>query len=222
MQEIFLQEKERLLSLPEYPWPTDERCDVSVGKTPYVRFDLNDYSVPHTHVCRILTVIGKPDRVVIHDGANIIAEHARSHDRGQQIEIEEHVRELMERKRQSRLHRGQNRLTRTVKCANDFLCKAAEHQYNIGSITAQLMKLLDRYGADELEVAMQEALTVGVPHPNTVRLSLERRSEEKNQPPSIPLIVSHDPRVREQTVRIHSLSNYDQLQLSDGEPSDDK
>jgi transposase len=26
---------------------------VKVGKTPYVRFDLNDYSVPHTAVCSI-------------------------------------------------------------------------------------------------------------------------------------------------------------------------
>lgn len=222
VREVFLQEKERLLPLPEHPWPTDERCDVSVGKTPYARFDLNDYSVPHTHAHRILTLIGKPNRVVIHDGVNIIAEHTRSYDRGQQIEKEEHIKELVERKRQARLHRGQNRLTRAVKCANDFLCKAADHQYNIGSITAQLMKLLDRYGADELEVAMQEALTAGVPHPNTVRLSLERRREEKNQPPSIPLIVSNDPRVREQTVRMHSLSSYDQLQSPNGESCNGK
>jgi hypothetical protein len=34
-----------------------ERVEVRVGKTPYVRFDLNDYSVPHTHVQRTLTVL---------------------------------------------------------------------------------------------------------------------------------------------------------------------
>jgi len=33
--------------LPANGYPTEERKQVSVGKTPYVRFDLNDYSVPH-------------------------------------------------------------------------------------------------------------------------------------------------------------------------------
>jgi hypothetical protein len=32
------------------PFPTDEIKAVSAGKTPYVRFDLNDYSIPHTCV----------------------------------------------------------------------------------------------------------------------------------------------------------------------------
>ena len=36
------------------------RSRSSVGKTPYVRFDLNDYSVPHTHVRRMLTVLADP------------------------------------------------------------------------------------------------------------------------------------------------------------------
>ncbi|WP_424271240.1 Mu transposase domain-containing protein, partial [Eudoraea sp.] len=28
---------------------------LSIGKTPYIRFDLNDYSVPHTHVRHTVT-----------------------------------------------------------------------------------------------------------------------------------------------------------------------
>jgi len=40
--------------------PADERVAVEVGKTPYVRFDLNDYSVPPTHVRRTLVVVASP------------------------------------------------------------------------------------------------------------------------------------------------------------------
>ncbi len=29
-----------LIALPDNPYPTDERVEVSAGKTPYVRFDL--------------------------------------------------------------------------------------------------------------------------------------------------------------------------------------
>ena len=44
----------------------DER--VSVGKTPYVRFDLNDYSLPAMRTQRNVTVVASMDRVHIFDG----------------------------------------------------------------------------------------------------------------------------------------------------------
>jgi len=44
------EERPRLLRLPELPFPCEERVTVRVGKTPYVRFSLNDYSVPSMHV----------------------------------------------------------------------------------------------------------------------------------------------------------------------------
>src|SRR6185437_13533598 len=57
VRQVFADEAPRLLALPDNPAPLLERVSVSVGKTPYVRFDLNDYTVPHTHVRRILTVL---------------------------------------------------------------------------------------------------------------------------------------------------------------------
>ena len=52
---VFAEEAPRLLPLPDNQGAAaPERVVVSVGKTPYVRFDLNDYSVPHTHVRRVL------------------------------------------------------------------------------------------------------------------------------------------------------------------------
>ena len=47
VSEVFAEEQPKLLMLPDNPYATDEREEVSVGKTPYVRFDCNDYSVPH-------------------------------------------------------------------------------------------------------------------------------------------------------------------------------
>ena len=64
---------------------------MKVGKTPYVRFDLNDYSLPYTHVQRLLTVVASPQEVRILDGAEVIARHPRSYDKGAQIEDEAHV-----------------------------------------------------------------------------------------------------------------------------------
>ena len=67
VREVFDEERPRLLPLPEDLFPTLERVEVSVGKTPYARFDLNDYSVPHTEANRTLTILASLHTVRIVD-----------------------------------------------------------------------------------------------------------------------------------------------------------
>jgi hypothetical protein len=109
--QAFAQERAQLLPLPDNAFITDEIVPVKIGKTPYARFDLNDYSVPHTHVQRMVTVRATSDRVRILDAVAAIAEHARSYDRGVQIEDASHIAALVAVKRRAREHRGANRLT---------------------------------------------------------------------------------------------------------------
>ncbi len=141
----------------------------TVGKTPYVRFDGNDYSVPHTHVRRTLTVLAEPDRVRIADGQHVVADHRRSYDKGARIENPQHIQALVDRKRQGRRHRATDRLAQAAPASRELLMRAAERGDNIGAITAALTNLLDRYGAAELQAAIVDALARGVPHHNAVR-----------------------------------------------------
>jgi len=221
VREVFTQEQPKLLSLPDNPFPTDEREVVSAAKTPYVRFDRNDYSIPPTHVRRTLTVVASPSEVRVLDGVAVIAAHPRSYDKGEQVEDPAHVAELTARKRQARQHRGTDRLARAAPNSRDLLTRAGERGDNLGSITAALLRLLDHYGAAELEVGIAEALARGVPHPNAVRLSLERRREQRDQPPPLPIALPADKRVRDLVVSPHKLDDYDQLQ-ADQENADDE
>ena len=50
VREVYAEESARLLALPDNSAPLLQEVAMSVGKTPYVRFDLNDYSVPHAHL----------------------------------------------------------------------------------------------------------------------------------------------------------------------------
>ena len=86
--------------MPGNPYVTDERLAVTVGKTPYVRFDLNDYTVPHTQVRKTHTVVADPERVRILDGQEVVVSHLRSYDKGAQIEDPDHIAKLVERKAQ--------------------------------------------------------------------------------------------------------------------------
>src|SRR5256885_12166313 len=101
-REAFAPEAPRLLALPDNPYPLIERVAVKAGKTPYVRFDLNDYSIPHTKVQRLLTVLADPNEVRIVDGAQVLVCHRRSYDKGAQIEDATHVQALVQHKRAAR------------------------------------------------------------------------------------------------------------------------
>lgn len=214
VEEIYQQETARLLKLPDNPYPVMDRVEVSVGKTPYIRFDLNDYSIPHTHVRRTLTVLADPDEVRIVDGAEILACHPRSYDKGAQIEQSSHIDALVQEKHAARQHRGIDKLTRAVPSIQALLEQAAERGDNIGSITSTLLDYLDHYGASEMEMAVSDALARGVPHPNAVRLALERRREQRDQPPPLATLLPNHIQQRDVVVRTHRLDSYDQLKES--------
>jgi transposase len=217
VREVFAEEAPRLLSLPDNPAPLLERVAVKVGKTPYVRFDLNDYSVPHTHIRRALTVLADTHELRIVDGAQLLACHRRSYDRGAQIEQTEHLRALIEQKRAARQHRATDRLVQVAPASQELLVRAAERGANLGAITNGLTRLLDRYGAADLQAAIREALERDVPHPNAVRLALERRREQRGEAPPIDIDLPADVRARDAPVQPHALETYDRLKDIDNE-----
>src|SRR6187399_3262194 len=86
VRQAFDEDHDRLRPLPDDRFPAHERLEVEVGKTPYVRFDLNDYSIPHDRTQRTLVVFADLDELRIVDGNVVVATHARCWDRGQQLE----------------------------------------------------------------------------------------------------------------------------------------
>ena len=202
-------EQPRLLVASPQGFALEERVAVAVGKTPYVRFDLNDYSVPHTHVRRTLVVLADEHTVRILDGSNELARHRRCWDRAQQIENPAHVQRLVEHKQAARQHRGCDRLAQAAPAAATLLQRAAARGHNLGSITAALLRLLDRYGAGALQPAILEALQRDVPHPNAVRLALERARDAAGQPPPLALVLPEHVARRDAPVRPHALESYD-------------
>ena len=153
-----------LLKLPDNPYPVIERVAVSVGKTPYVRFDLNDYRVPHTQVRKTLTVLADPDRLRIVNGSEVLACHRAATARAMRSRIPPTSRRSPTSKRQSRRGRATDQSPGGAGQPT-LLLSAAERGDNLGAITAGLMRLLRRYGAAELEAAIREALDAACPIP---------------------------------------------------------
>jgi len=209
VRDAFEIDRNSMLALPANPYPTDERVEVSVGKTPYIRFDLNDYSVPHTLVRRTLVVAATLDQVRILDGNQVVATHRRSFDRDQQIEDPAHIAALAERKHHARKERGMDRLHHAVPSTRQMLVAIAERGGNLGSVTNRLLGLLDANGAEALERAVKEAMVSNTPHLAAVHQILERHRRQSGQAPPVPVQLPDDPRVRNLVIKSQPLADYD-------------
>jgi hypothetical protein len=70
-----------------------------------------------------------------------------------------------------------------------------------------------------LQAAILEALAGGVPHPNAVRLALERRREVRNEAPPLASCLPSHVRQKDSPVQPHRLDTYDHLTGEDDEQS---
>jgi hypothetical protein len=205
------EEHPRLLPLPEHPFPCLLLRAVTSGKTPYVRFDGNDYSIPHTLIRRPLTLVAAEDVVRILDGTTEVAHHARSYDRGQRLEDPAHLAALTAAKRHAHELRGRDRLRHACSQADAFLEALALRGHPLASETTRLLRLLDQVGASALDAALAEALARGAASAASVAHLLDQRRRARRQPPVLDLVLPADPRVRDLRVTPHAPSTYDRL-----------
>jgi transposase len=206
-----VEERERLLPLPEHRFDPSYAEPIASGKTPYVRFDRNDYSIPHTLVRKPLTLVATDLSIRILDGDLEVARHARSWDTRQQIEDKSHLAALAREKRKAREHRGRNRLAAGCPNATAFLEQVALHGGHLGGTTARLLSLLDRFGPVDLDVAIAEAHRRSAFAAQSVAHILDQRNRARGAPVPVEVVLPDDPRVRDLVVTPHALDRYDDL-----------
>ena len=213
---VFVEERGSLMPLPDDRFACVERVPVTVGKRPYVRFDRNDYSVPHGLVHHDLELLAEIETVRVCHGIEVVATHARCWDAGRAIEDERHIRGLVDEKRRARAHRGMDRLRHAAPTSAIFLQRAAERGRNLGNATAKLLELLDEYGAVGLENAIAGVLARDVIHVPAVRQLLEQQRHAQRRPLPVAVALS-DPRLRDVVVRPHDLATYDRINKDDND-----
>ena len=207
VEEVFAEEQPRLLAPPLHPFSTDRIETVCSRKTIYVRFDLNDYSIPPEAVGRPLMLAASDTTVRILDGAVEIARHQRTYDRRQLVLDPAHSEALLKIKRKALHDTPAGRLEQVVPESKVLLDLAFAQGESAGSQTVQLIKLLDEYGPTALRRAVIEALERNTPRASSVAFLLRRRPRRTQ--PSVDL--SRHPEAQSVDVRPHNLEVYDEL-----------
>ena len=216
--EALAAEQARLLPLPAHPFPTALMRAVTAGKTPYIRFDRNWYSIPHTLVRVPLTLVADPETVRLFHGTEEVACHLRCYDADFTAEARDHLQALVAAKRQASGLTRRDRLQQAVPAVADLFERLAVRGEPLGLHATRLQRLLDDYGAAELAAAVATALEREAPGAGVVAHLLEQRRRARGQRPPVPVVLPDDPRVRDRDVPSHPLETYDALPSSDDPP----
>ena len=206
------EERDRLLPLPARRFECDHVRPIASGKQPYVRFDRNDYSIPHDRIRQPLTLIASETEVRVTDAVGTeLARHRRSYDSAVVVEDPKHLAQLTAEKRQARELRRRDRLRGACPSAAAFLDALARRGEPIGTHAARLTRLLDAHGAPALEAALGEVLDRGAVSADAVAHVLDQRARARKAPPPVAAVLPDDPRVRDLRVTPHALTHYDAL-----------
>lgn len=216
--DVFAEEQSRLLSPALHSFPTDRIETVCSRKTIYVRFDLNDYSIPPEAVGRQLTLLASPTSVRILDGSVEVARHVRSYDRHQPVLDPAHQEAVLKRKRKAFHSTPAGRLEQAVPESKTLLDQAFAQGESAGHQTAHLMKLLDQYGAAAFRRAIAEALQRNTPRASSVAFLLRR--QPRSPLPAVDL--SRHPQAQSLDVRPHDLETYDELTRNKNNDDDEQ
>lgn len=221
VEEVFAEEKPRLLPLPVNPFVAELVRPIRKNKGIWVPFDLNHYSIPPGAVGRrSLTLVASQTTVRILDGQTEIAAHRRSYDRAHYADEAGHEEALLEIKRKASGQTPSSRLTTAVPQAQAFIQAAFAKGENAGSTTLKLSRLLDDYGAKALEDALVEALERDTPRMSSVAYLLEKHRRAHGSRPPLPVNLSRRPDLADLVVRPHQAETYDELSRTHDDDKD--
>ena len=212
VEQVFTEdEKNRLLPLPVHPFDTDLIVPVRSGKSIYIRFDLNDYSIPPTAVGRVLTLAASQETVRIVDGTTEIARHRRCYDRHDMVLDPAHQEELLQQKRKAIGSTAAGRLAQSVPESQALIEAAFRRGESALYQTTQLSQLLEDYGATELRAAVVEALQRQTPRASSVAFILQKRRRSQQRRHLLPVDLTRRPDLANLNVQPHNLEAYDDL-----------
>ena len=210
--DIWQEEIKILMPLPEHDFAVIHVQPVRSGKLPYVRFDLNDYSIPYNFVGKTLSLIATEGQIDIIDGPeNVVASHPRSYGKGKKIRLDKHFDGLLANKERADRRTLQEKIIAKIPESAAFFHAAMEQGAPLGSVTQKLGCLLSEYGKEAVEAAVREAIARGIPRITTVAQILYETLARATENLILPLDLPDRANMKELSTTPHDLARYDAL-----------
>jgi len=150
-----------------------------------VVFEANRYSVPAIFASTVLRAKIYPDRLLFYHDNNIIAEHRRSYERNMDFENPEHVKKLIEYKRNAKDQKLLRNFLQISSKAEDYYAGLKNKRFNSKDHIRKILTLSDVYGKENVAAALEDALDLGAFSSEYIANLLEQR--ERFTPSASPL-----------------------------------
>jgi transposase len=215
------EERQKLLAIPEHEGPTEIMHPVRSGKLPFIRYDLNDYSIPYQQVGKPLSVIADEQEVRIFSGQEEIAKHPRSYEKGRKIKSNQHFSGLLECRGKAAGQSRQAEIIGMIPEAEALLAGGEILGLMRRNELKKISALISEYGKEAVKAAVETALLREKPRATVVAQilyeNLARRMEEQD----LPLDLPDRQNIGKLKVTPHDLSLYDNLRnINEGGQND--
>ena len=203
--QVFEDERPVMMRLPKIPFDGFHAVTAAVSKTLLVRFDYNKYSVAARALGRPVEVQAYADRVVIRQGDDIVAEHARRFGRDQTVYDAWHYVPVLIRKPGALRNGAPFKQLALPPALEQLRCRLRGSPDGDRQMV-QILTAASVDGLDALEVAAAEALANGVTSSDVV-LNILARSRSA---PMVPAMATPD-HLRLTIEPAADVGRYDQL-----------
>jgi transposase/DUF971 family protein len=173
--ELLAEERAALRPLPASPYEAALVRTVRVSNRCRVTVDTNRYSVPPRYASTPLTLQLASDRLRLFDGQTLVAEHVRSFDRHRDYENPDHVRTLLDERRQARHQRIFLRFLALSPRAAAYHAQLAERRLNGRHHVEKIVALAEIHGLEAVSRALDDAHELGAYSCEYIANLLEQR-----------------------------------------------
>ena len=204
-QPLEMLKEEKLIALPQIPYQPRRSVFVVVGKTGFVSFETNRYSVPASPETT-LELLAYPDHVELHYQNKKIATHKRSFLRSQKIENPLHRERLLSITPHFKLKRIYELMSNMDLCVRQFVAAAEQDGQEPVAVAYDLFKLLQQVSKGMLLSAIREANQGGICRIKHLVHILNVPHKTQDNP-----VYPQDQRLLDITYEGRDLSEYDKL-----------
>jgi transposase len=189
-QTLFAQEK--LKPLNPHPYEAAAVETVRVNSQFRIRVDGNTYSVPCQYASSRLTLKRFPDRLLIYDQDQLVADHVRRYDRHQDYELPDHVQPLLLERKTARDQRLFLRFLALSPQAPEYYRQLESRRLNPKHHVQKIVALSELYGTDAVARAIADAFTYQAFSCEYIANILQQRQHPPAEPGALHLTRQQD------------------------------
>lgn len=173
--DMFEDEKKELVDINILPYDCCTVKTVRANSQFRVVFDTNRYSVPADFASTVLTAKIYPAKLLFYHDNNLIAEHYRSYEKNMDFENPDHIKKLIEHRKNARDQKLLSSFLQISSKAEEYYTGLKNKRFNPKDHVRKILVLCESYGKDKTAVAMEDALELGAFSSEYIANLLEQR-----------------------------------------------